>query len=259
MSNEVSQEDSKGISQEDSKEGISQEDSKGISQEVSQEDSKEDSSQEDSKENNRRLATRLVSEEYDRQEDISTDDAESESDNDADLLEGPVERIATRRARSSVETGDSTLVLRRTYGQRRVVIREPAIDNRLEAKEPRRLDGILEAPRSPISPIIIEPAPSVPWRIRRRDSPHYAGDVPCPLAGTDEEAKTIMAVCVICGINQIQTVNFPCRHACFCLGCARPAVMHSNVCPICRLVYERIDQLYLSYTVHEPDLKRQKI
>lgn len=74
----------------------------------------------------------------------------------------------------------------------------------------------------------------------------WINGIPCPETGTTHEAKAIVLSCVICQVNQIQTVNFPCMHACFCLDCVRPSIMHSNICPICRTRYASISMLYLS-------------
>ena len=74
--------------------------------------------------------------------------------------------------------------------------------------------------------------------------------VPCPAPGTVPtiEAKAIVAKCVVCHVNQIQTVNFPCMHACFCIDCATPALEHSEVCPQCRTVCMHVAMLYLVHT-----------
>ena len=71
--------------------------------------------------------------------------------------------------------------------------------------------------------------------------------IPCPTPNTilPVEAKAIVLRCVICRSNQIQTVNFPCMHACFCIDCASPSLNHSNTCPQCRTEYMHISMLYL--------------
>jgi hypothetical protein len=79
------------------------------------------------------------------------------------------------------------------------------------------------------------------------DNEYRVNGIPCPQNGETIEAKEIIASCVICHVNQIQTVNFPCMHACFCLNCARPAVQHSKKCPQCRNKYMHVSMLYLSY------------
>jgi len=82
--------------------------------------------------------------------------------------------------------------------------------------------------------------------------------IPVPLETVSEpiEAKAIVAKCVICHTNQVQTVNFPCMHACFCIVCASPAVRHSHTCPNCRTDYLHVSVLYLTYTdAIEDDLK----
>jgi len=76
---------------------------------------------------------------------------------------------------------------------------------------------------------------------------HRQDGIPCPETGTGEEAKAVVLQCSICRNNQIQTVNFPCMHACFCLECAKPSVMQSNICPQCRTQYMHISMLYLCY------------
>lgn len=85
--------------------------------------------------------------------------------------------------------------------------------------------------------------------------------IPCPdSAAPTIEARPIVLACVICRQNQIQTVNFPCMHATFCLECARPSVEHSKRCPICRTDYVHISMLYLSYQdTDSPGPKRTKI
>lgn len=88
-------------------------------------------------------------------------------------------------------------------------------------------------------------APALP---RITVNEHEVDGIPCPTTGTSFEAKAIIAPCVICNHNQIQTVNFPCMHACFCLECVKPSVRHNNTCPQCREPYMNISMLYLSYT-----------
>ena len=77
--------------------------------------------------------------------------------------------------------------------------------------------------------------------------------VPCPESGVTEEAKAIVLRCAICQSNQVQTVNFPCMHACFCLDCAGPAVQQSNICPQCRTAYMHVSMLYLCYKDADDD------
>jgi hypothetical protein len=71
--------------------------------------------------------------------------------------------------------------------------------------------------------------------------------IPCPIPNTipSVEAKPLVLRCVICKENQIQTVNFPCMHACFCVNCASPSLNHSNTCPQCRTIYMHISLLYI--------------
>ena len=91
--------------------------------------------------------------------------------------------------------------------------------------------------------------------------------IPCPDENTLPviEAKAIVLRCVVCGENQIQTVNFPCMHACFCLNCASASLKHSKNCPHCRETYMHISMLYLSYEdAYEDDIsdhvkKRKKV
>jgi hypothetical protein len=80
--------------------------------------------------------------------------------------------------------------------------------------------------------------------------------IPCPDTEVIKAdlAKPIVAECVACKTNQIQTVNFPCMHACYCLECAKPSLRTMNTCPVCRCVYMHISVLYLSYReVNETD------
>lgn len=77
---------------------------------------------------------------------------------------------------------------------------------------------------------------------------HEFNGIPCPAEGASEEAVGIIARCAICQTNQIQTVNFPCMHACFCLMCIRPSISVSKICPICRTEYIMVSMLYLHYT-----------
>jgi len=74
--------------------------------------------------------------------------------------------------------------------------------------------------------------------------------IPCPEPGIIPvtEAKAIVAKCVICHTNQIETVNFPCMHACFCIECASPALGHSEKCPQCRTICMHVAMLYLMHT-----------
>lgn len=94
--------------------------------------------------------------------------------------------------------------------------------------------------------------------------------IPVPTVDNAEstEAKNVQLPCLICMTNQIQTVNFPCMHACFCVSCAKPSVMHSNICPVCRTQYMHVSMLYLQYKeAHsdeppkplEPPEKRRKM
>lgn len=91
--------------------------------------------------------------------------------------------------------------------------------------------------------------------------------IPCPEKNTlpTTEAKAILLRCVVCSENQIQTVNFPCMHACFCLDCASESLKHSQNCPQCREDYMHISMLYLSYLeADEEDIsehvkKRKKV
>lgn len=86
--------------------------------------------------------------------------------------------------------------------------------------------------------------------------------IPVPETGSAAavEVTDIQIPCIICASNQIQTVNFPCMHACFCVECASPSVMHSNICPVCRVQYMHISMLYLQYKeTAEPPSKRKKI
>jgi len=70
--------------------------------------------------------------------------------------------------------------------------------------------------------------------------------IPCPDIGESEEADYIKLSCLICQTNQIQTVNFPCMHACFCLQCAKPSLERFKSCPVCRIKYQHIARLYLA-------------
>lgn len=86
------------------------------------------------------------------------------------------------------------------------------------------------------------------------DDEKYAG-IPCPDKNTlpQVEAKPILLRCIICRENQIQTVNFPCMHACFCTNCASESLKYSNNCPQCRTEYMHISMLYLCYGDPEKD------
>ena len=91
-----------------------------------------------------------------------------------------------------------------------------------------------------------------------------APSVPVPETSTAGTliAKPIILACVVCRENQIQTVNFPCMHACFCLACAQPSLQHSQTCPQCRTPYEHIAMLYLLYSDHncdQPLKKKQRV
>lgn len=61
------------------------------------------------------------------------------------------------------------------------------------------------------------------------------------------KVRPILFQCIICQSNQVQTVNFPCMHACFCIECAKPSLNHSTCCPECREPYQHISMLYPSY------------
>jgi hypothetical protein len=83
--------------------------------------------------------------------------------------------------------------------------------------------------------------------------------IPCPDNGETIEAAPILLQCSICYVNQIQTVNFPCMHACFCLSCVRPAIRNSDICPICRTQFMHVSMIYLNYQDCEPANKKRKI
>lgn len=76
------------------------------------------------------------------------------------------------------------------------------------------------------------------------DNDHLANGIPCPPKGESHEAKAIIMRCRICHLNQIQTVNFPCMHSCFCLECVRTSLAHDNRCPICRTEYLHISMWF---------------
>lgn len=61
----------------------------------------------------------------------------------------------------------------------------------------------------------------------------------------DEEAKPIILACTICHTNLVQTVNFPCMHALYCGGCARPSFHVAHNCSLCRTPIAHIARLYL--------------
>jgi len=87
--------------------------------------------------------------------------------------------------------------------------------------------------------------------------------IPCPEPGSVKalEAVPILLRCVVCHSNQINTVNFPCMHASFCVDCTSQSVLHSNKCPICRTHIMHVSMLYLCHTDTELNLskKRQRI
>lgn len=88
------------------------------------------------------------------------------------------------------------------------------------------------------------------------------GGIPCPEQNTipPVEAKPIILRCVICKENQVQTVNFPCMHACFCTKCASDSLKYSKNCPHCRTEYMHISMLYLCYNDSEEEQhKKRKI
>lgn len=85
------------------------------------------------------------------------------------------------------------------------------------------------------------------------------GDIPVPdtNAITPTEAKPVLLRCVVCQENQIQTVNFPCMHACFCILCAKPAITFSKACPQCRKMCASVSILYVCCSdVVRPDVVR---
>ena len=75
------------------------------------------------------------------------------------------------------------------------------------------------------------------------------------------EAKPILLPCVVCKYNQIQTVNFPCMHATFCLECIRNSISFSPYCPQCRAPFLQVSMLYLCYEDYniQPCLKKRKL
>lgn len=88
----------------------------------------------------------------------------------------------------------------------------------------------------------------------------FSYGIPCPETNSilPVELKNISLPCVVCQINQIQTVNFPCMHACFCIECAKPALGHSSKCPQCRTELMHVSLLYLPYKDCEPSSKKIK-
>jgi hypothetical protein len=71
---------------------------------------------------------------------------------------------------------------------------------------------------------------------------------PDPAVFPSIEAKPIIVACAVCKVNQVQTVNLPCMHACMCTECAHAGVQYYTNCPQCRTPLEKISVLYLSYT-----------
>lgn len=105
-----------------------------------------------------------------------------------------------------------------------------------------------------VAPFLIDLMASFPFRmaaaqpVEEVKNNHYSDvGIPCPESGPVQEAKPVVPRCLVCRTNMIQTVNFPCMHACFCLECAQPAVQHSKKCPQCRTEYLHISMLYLAY------------
>jgi hypothetical protein len=58
------------------------------------------------------------------------------------------------------------------------------------------------------------------------------------------EAAPIVLKCLICHVNQIQTVCIPCMHCCFCVKCVSVALTYSKQCPTCRKDIERVSTIY---------------
>ena len=98
-----------------------------------------------------------------------------------------------------------------------------------------------------------------PYTSEQNMDDYEVNGIPCPMNGETEEATPVLLQCSICRVNQIQTVNFPCMHACFCLGCVRPAVRNSDICPICRTPYMNVSVLYINYQNCESTKKRKLI
>lgn len=83
---------------------------------------------------------------------------------------------------------------------------------------------------------------------------HYV-EVMCPI-GSSQEAIPIIAACVICQSKQIDTINSPCMHACFCLNCANPATIIDKKCPICRVKLTEVLRMFLCFS--DIDIKKAK-
>ena len=76
----------------------------------------------------------------------------------------------------------------------------------------------------------------------------YKNTLPIPEVTSENISVPIIAECVICKTNIINTINFPCQHACMCVDCSRCYGKVQNICPICRTPLQSIDRIYLSYS-----------
>lgn len=74
---------------------------------------------------------------------------------------------------------------------------------------------------------------------------------------TDSVAKTKRYECIICTVNQVKVILYPCCHACMCGQCAKDYINIS--CPICRKPVRKFLKIYISESQPIENLKSTSI
>ncbi len=59
-------------------------------------------------------------------------------------------------------------------------------------------------------------------------------------------SRVVMISCVVCYVNQINTIIQPCMHSCVCSLCAKQIIDRSKQCPLCQRDITNVNKIYLS-------------
>ena len=81
----------------------------------------------------------------------------------------------------------------------------------------------------------------------------YRYTLPVPEPAIDSVSIPIFATCLVCKVNLISTISYPCCHASMCVECARTYGQLQNTCPVCRTGLMSIEKMYLSYITYEEE------
>jgi len=75
----------------------------------------------------------------------------------------------------------------------------------------------------------------------------YRRTLPVPETTKENKSVPILATCLICMENIVNTITFPCNHAVMCVTCSQDYGKIQNVCPYCRTALLSIERMYLIY------------